>query len=101
MSNYLKIKSPGFKQAKTLASTYGIANHGFKHLDTAYWNLSTPALYEEAIFRNEGNIVNQGPLLVNTGKHTARAANDKFVVQEDTSSDDIWWGDYNRPISSE
>jgi len=101
MSKYLKIKSPGFKQAKTLASTYGIANHGFKHLDTVYWNLTTPALYEEAIFRNEGNVVNQGPLLVNTGKHTARAANDKFVVQEDTSSDDIWWGDYNRPISPE
>ena len=101
MSKYLKIKSPGFKQAKTLASTYGLSNHGFKHLDTVYWNLSTPALYEEAIFRNEGNIVNQGPLLVNTGKHTARAANDKFVVQEDTSIDDVWWGDYNRPISSE
>ncbi len=99
MSKYLKIKSPSFKQAKTLASTYGLANHGFKHLDTVYWNLTTPALYEEAVFRNEGNIVNQGPFLVNTGKHTARAANDKFVVQEDTTSGDIWWGDYNRPIS--
>ena len=101
MSKYLKIKSPSFKQAKTLASTYGLANHGFKHLDTVYWNLTTPALYEEAVFRNEGNIVNQGPFLVNTGKHTARAANDKFVVQEDTTSGDIWWGDYNRPISPE
>lgn len=101
MSKYLKINSPSAKQAKALASTFGLSNHGFKHLDRVYWNLSTPALYEEAVFRNEGNIVNQGPLLVKTGKHTARAANDKFVVQEDTTVDDIWWGDYNRPISPE
>jgi len=101
MSKYLKIKSPSSNQAKTLASTYGISNHGFKYLDRVYWNLSTPSLYEEAIFRNEGRIVNQGPLLVKTGKHTARAANDKFVVREDTTVDDIWWGDYNRPISPE
>ena len=101
MSKYLKIKSPSAKQARTLASTYGLSNHGLKHLDTAYWNLSTPALYEEIIFRNEGKIVNQGPILVKTGKHTARAANDKFVVREDTTLDDIWWGDYNRPLSPE
>jgi len=101
MSKYLKIKSPSAKQARTLASSYGLSNHGLKHLDTAYWNLSTPALYEEIIFRNEGKIVNQGPILVKTGKHSARAANDKFFVKEDTTVDDIWWGDYNRPISPE
>lgn len=101
MSKYLKIKSPAANQAHTLASSYGLTNHGLKHLDTVYWNLSTPALYEEIIFRSEGSIVNQGPVLVNTGKHSARAANDKFVVREDTTVDDIWWGDYNRPISPE
>ncbi len=101
MSKYLKIKSPSAKQARTLASSYGLSNHGLKYIDTAYWNLSTPALYEEIIFRNEGKIVNQGPILVKTGKHSARAANDKFFVKEDTTVDDIWWGDYNRPISPE
>ncbi|MEE8341026.1 MAG: phosphoenolpyruvate carboxykinase (ATP) [Candidatus Neomarinimicrobiota bacterium] len=101
MSKYLKIKSPSAKQARALASSFGLSNHGLKHLDTVYWNLSTPALYEEIVFRNEGKIVNQGPVLAKTGKHTARAANDKFVVREDTTLDDIWWGDYNRPLSSE
>jgi len=101
MSKYLKIKSPSAKHARTLASSYGLSNHGLKYIDTTYWNLSTPALYEEIIFRNEGSIVNQGPILVKTGKHSARAANDKFFVKEDTTVDDIWWGDYNRPISPE
>ena len=101
MSKYLKIKSPAANKARTLASSFGLINHGFKHIDSVYWNLSTPSLYEEIIFRNEGKIVHRGPILVNTGKHTARAANDKFVVQEDSTSSDIWWGDYNRPISPE
>ena len=39
-------------------------------------------------------------LVVNTGKHTARAASDKFIVQEQSTKDKIWWGVYNRPFSS-
>ena len=59
------------------------------------------ALYEEAIFRGEGKLSLYGPLVVNTGKHTARAANDKFVVQEAATKENIWWGQYNRPLSPE
>jgi len=42
-----------------------------------------------------------GPLIVSTGKHTARAANDKYVVMEQTSQEDVWWGVYNRPMRAE
>jgi phosphoenolpyruvate carboxykinase (ATP) len=38
-------------------------------------------------------------MLAFTGKHTARSANDKFVVRHTDSEDNIWWGVYNRPIS--
>ena len=37
-------------------------------------------------------------MLVNTKPHTARAASDKFVVEEESTKDKIWWGVYNRPI---
>ncbi|UCH63760.1 MAG: phosphoenolpyruvate carboxykinase (ATP) [Fidelibacterota bacterium] len=101
MSKYLHFDTPATKQAKELASDYGLKNHGMLHLDRVFWNLPNPALYEEIVFRNEGRIAHQGPVLVNTGKHTARAATDKFVVQEETTMDKIWWGDYNRPFSVE
>jgi phosphoenolpyruvate carboxykinase (ATP) len=39
--------------------------------------------------------------VVNTGKHTARAANDKVIVRESSSEDHVWWGEYNRPYSTE
>jgi ATP-dependent phosphoenolpyruvate carboxykinase len=75
-----------------------LQNHGLVNLRRAYWNLPTPALYEESIFRSEGSLSHLGPLVVNTGKHTARAAADKFVVREQSTEDKIWWGQYNRPV---
>ncbi|MFO7654830.1 MAG: phosphoenolpyruvate carboxykinase (ATP) [Candidatus Krumholzibacteriia bacterium] len=101
MSKYLKIKSPAQGQAEELKSDFGIENHGLKYLKRAYWNLPAEALYEEFVFRGEGHIVNHGPLLVNTGKWSARAANDKFVVREHETEERVWWGEYNRPISPE
>jgi phosphoenolpyruvate carboxykinase (ATP) len=98
MNLYLDIPSPAAKQATETASVYGLQNHGFTNLHKVYWNLPTPALFEEAVFRGEGQICHRGPFLVNTGKHTARAAADKFVVQEQTTEGRIWWGEYNRPF---
>ncbi|MHB0969544.1 MAG: phosphoenolpyruvate carboxykinase (ATP) [Thermoanaerobaculia bacterium] len=101
MNLYLDVVSPAVKQAGNLASRFGLENHGLTSLRTIYWNLPTPALYEEAVFRSEGQISHAGPFVVNTGKHTARAAADKFVVREQTTEEDVWWGQYNRPFNPE
>jgi len=97
MNNILDIKSPAQFHAGALKCDYGVDNLGLMNLNRVYWNLPTEALYEEAVFRNEGKITHQGPFVVNTGVHTARAANDKVVVREDSSQDHVWWGQYNRP----
>jgi phosphoenolpyruvate carboxykinase (ATP) len=99
MSKYLEFDTPAAKQAREFASEYGLKHHGFVHLDRVFWNLPTAALCEEAVFRSEGHIAHGGPFLVKTGKHTARAAADKFIVREATTEDRIWWGQYNRPFS--
>ena len=101
MSKYLEFSTPASKEAMELASDFRLKNQGLEYLDRVYWNLPDTALYEEAIFRNEGKLSNQGPLVVNTGKHTARAAADKFVVKEQSTEDKIWWGEYNRPFTTE
>ena len=44
-------------------------------------------------------VANTGALVCRTGKHTGRAANDKFFVEEGSSKHQIGWGDVNRPIS--
>ncbi len=101
MTKYLEFDTPAIKQATDLASDYRLKNHGLIHLDRVFWNLPTPALYEEAVFRGEGHVMHGGPFLVHTGKHTARAAADKFIVSEHSTEEKIWWGQYNRPFSPE
>ena len=83
-----------------------ICRHGLAPLEidpqgTVHWNLPAPQLYEHAIRRGEAQISQAGPLLAYTGEHTGRAPNDKFVVQEPSSEDHIWWGDVNKPVSQE
>lgn len=98
MNNILNIKTPAESVAQTRKADYNLSNHGIGNLRLAYWNLPVESLYEEAVFRGEGAIVAGGPFVVNTGKHTARSANDKFVVREVTSEGNVWWGVYNRPF---
>ena len=40
----------------SLASNHGLENHGLKHLNNVYWNLSTSELYEEVLDREEGKM---------------------------------------------
>jgi phosphoenolpyruvate carboxykinase (ATP) len=61
-------------------------------------NLPTAELVEDAIRAGEGLIAAEGPMVVRTGKHTGRSPEDKFIVDEPSSRDKIWWGEVNRPI---
>ncbi len=101
MTNLLDIKTPAQAQAGAVRSDYGLVNHGLTNLHQVYWNLPTEALYEEIAFRREGVITQGGAVVVHTGKHTARSANDKFIVREPSSEAEVWWGQYNRPFAPE
>ena len=101
MNNILNIKTPAESEASALKSDYGLDNHGLSNLRKVYWNLTTETLYEEIVFRQEAKISHLGPIIANTGKHTARSANDKYVVKEASTEENIWWGEYNRPFSTD
>jgi phosphoenolpyruvate carboxykinase (ATP) len=75
----------------------GLEREGIK-TDRVGWNLSTAALYEAAVLRQEGVIAAGGPLACRTGLHTGRSPNDKFVVREPSSEHEIEWGKVNRPM---
>ncbi|MEE3282258.1 MAG: phosphoenolpyruvate carboxykinase, partial [Pseudomonadota bacterium] len=62
-----------------------------------FWNLSSAQLYEHAIRNGEGSMCKDGPLVVLTGQHTGRSARDKFVVCDDATKDEVWWGEVNAP----
>ena len=79
----------------------GLDYLGIRNINNAYWNLTTPALYEQIIRRREGVIAHLGPVILRTGAFTGRSPNDKFIVKEPSSEADISWGDVNVPFSEE
>ncbi|MBB5517744.1 phosphoenolpyruvate carboxykinase [Amphiplicatus metriothermophilus] len=77
--------SVSIKAARAALSSFAEASPG--HLR----NLPTAALYEAAIARGEGRIAAAGPLVVETGEHTGRSAEDKFVVRRPETEQTVWW----------
>ncbi len=82
-------------------SAGGLAQQGLKPSGQVHWNLLAPELVEAAIRRNEGRLAEMGPFVAITTPHTGRSPNDKFVVQENSTSADVDWGKVNQPISAE
>src|SRR5437867_25441 len=78
---------------------YGMNALGIAGIGIAHRNLSVAALFEHVARRNEGLFSEHGALVVHTGKHTGRSANDKFIIDEPSSHDKVWWGKVNRAIS--
>ncbi len=61
-------------------------------------NQTAPALVAEALRRDEGRLSVDGAFMVETGVHTGRSVQDKFVVDEPSVTADIWWGKVNQPM---
>jgi len=63
-------------------------------------HFSSEELIVEAVKNNEGIIASNGAFSTTTGERTGRSPNDRFIVQEATTSDLIDWGDINKPFES-
>lgn len=63
-------------------------------------NYKAPELIEAALRRKEGRLSESGALVVETGQHTGRSVNDKFIVRDAQTEDTLWW-DNNKPIGEE
>jgi phosphoenolpyruvate carboxykinase (ATP) len=84
-----------------IQSQHGLEGQGFKNLGEQHWNLPTARLVEISVARNEGSLTNSGALNSFTGSRTGRSPRDKFVVEEPSSQDKLWWGRVNVPIAQE
>ena len=82
-------------------SRYGLDKHGIRNPGTVFWNLIPAELVEHAVRRGEGILVDGGPFNAVTSPHTGRSPNDKFVVRDENTEADVWWGKVNQPISPE
>lgn len=58
---------------------------------TIHHNLSRAELFELSVQRSEGHVARSGALVVETGRHSGRSPNDKFIVRDANTENTIWW----------
>jgi len=62
-----------------------LALHRVRH------NLLEAELVEYVVRRGEGKLAATGAIVVETGQHTGRSAQDKYIVRDDETDGAIWW----------
>jgi phosphoenolpyruvate carboxykinase (ATP) len=67
-------------------------------LSKAYKNLNIAEIYEHAVRNGEVQLTADGPLNAVTSPHTGRSPNDRFIVREPATEDDVQWGKVNTAI---
>ena len=78
-----------------------LESQGIRNIREVFYNYGTPALYEQVVRRREGLLAHHGPIVVRTGNHTGRSPNDKFLVKEESSEKNVWWGKVNKSMTEE
>lgn len=78
--------------------TQRLEDSGISGLKAVHYNLLEPALIQEALKKGEGDLGQGGTFLVSTGEYTGRSPKDKFVVDEPSVKDTIWW-ENNPPLA--
>ncbi len=76
--------------------TLTIGQHSITTNAALFEDLTTAPLVEHAVRNGEGMLSKDGPLVVATGAHTGRSAQDKFIVRDAVTEDTIWWGTTNK-----
>ena len=78
---------------KTIAlSQYGIKNA------TIHYQLDAQELHQICVENGQGKTTTSGALAINTGKFTGRSPKDRFIVIDELTRDEVWWGDINIPF---
>tara|TARA_Y100000590_G_scaffold140051_1_gene160569 strand:+ start:7777 stop:9402 length:1626 start_codon:yes stop_codon:yes gene_type:complete len=87
--------------ANEVSTKRGLGAHGLKPQKRVHWNPSASQLYEWALIRGEGRLAHGGGFTAVTIPHTGRSPNDRFIVKESTTDENIDWGNVNIPLSEE
>ena len=74
---------------------FGAGTFGLKDLRRISYNLEAPRLVEETIRRGEAAIAKGGALCAETGAHTGRSPNDKYIVRDVLTDQTVWWDNNN------
>ncbi len=78
-----------------------LLEHGLNFSGKTHWNLPAETLVELAVSRGEGVFSAHKALVTETGERTGRSPNDRFIVSESSTVNDINWGEVNISTDAE
>ena len=79
----------------------GLEKIGLSNVRDVHRNLPAEDLVDHILDNKEGRIGLRGAAMVDTGIYTGRSPDDKYIVDEITSNDKIWWGPVNRKVDED
>ena len=65
-----------------------------------YLQSSVDFLIEKSVTDFEAKPTSSGALAIKTGLFTGRSPKDRFIVQDTTTREAVWWGDINLPLQT-
>ena len=68
---------------------------------TIHYQLSSNELHHKTLEKKQGKESSLGAIAINTGEFTGRSPMDRFIVKDDITKDEVWWGDINIPFESD
>ncbi len=86
---------------KISGNDLGLNKLGLNNLNNVYRNLPVKDMVNDIINNGEGVVGLRGAAMVDTGIYTGRSPNDKYIVDEPSSTEKIWWGPVNRKVPEE
>ena len=63
-----------------------------------HYQLSPEELQDITIKTGQGIETSTGALAVNTGEYTGRSPQDRYIVKDSISENQVWWGKVNIPF---
>ncbi len=81
-------------------NTISLEKYGIKDAIVNY-NLSPQTLQDITIKQGMGKLTDNGTLAITTGTFTGRSPQDRFIVQDEFTTDKVWWGRTNKAIRTE
>lgn len=74
--------------------------YGIKNAKVRY-QLTSKELHDKTLELNQGKEASSGAISVDTGKFTGRSPKDRYIVRDEVTESEVWWGDINQPFSPE
>ncbi len=81
-------------------NSISLDQYGIKNAKTHY-QLTPEQLHATTIAKEQGREASSGALAINTGEFTGRSPLDRFIVKDDVTKDEVWWGNINIPFETD